>query len=332
MAATQVIHVIPKDLLQDYVADTLPVHSTLMASGSVEVDTAPPFTQGGRTYQVPKLKALTEKGDDQPILPNTEMSVKNVSSYTESGVIVRYGDVLGFEDTATIVAGKDIFGMVSPQLTEVIARDTEKKIIAAIKGCFGVAALQNTHQLDHSTQLFGLIGLGRAKAKLGEGRHLLKWCYIHSDQGAYLEEQGLVKYLDVQGVGAGVLLTGTFPTASGMMFLENNELCAPTNGVYPAYLMGGAAAKPIYLGFQRNTRIEYDRDIRLGGGTDLVKWDSHYSPAIRGMSWGGAQMDWAAKPNGPQVADLADYRNWVKVATKKEDILIVRYLSRIEPE
>lgn len=314
MAVTKIADIIPADVLQDYVADELPYHSTLMSKGLVEIDSNPPFLQAGEVFTVPKVKALNSIGDDQHIEAETTLTVKGLQTYKESGIVTRWGDAVGVEDTANYAAGTDIFNSVAHELTEVVARQYEKKIIAATVGVFALAGM-STHIHDDSTNPFSVTGMVTAKAKLGKSRRKLTTAVMHSDVAAYLEQQGLVRYVDVAGFGQQVLITGEVPVIGGLMIEENDVLCAPATGVYKTYLAGG---RPWYLGFQRNLRIEYDRNILLAGGTDYIKWDSHFCPHIRGVSWTGAGRN-------PTVADLETAANWTKVAPNVSDILLVQY-------
>lgn len=319
MAATTIGDVIPRNLIMDYVGDELKTKSVLMATGVVEVDQNPQFaTNGGQTFTIPHVKALTSKGQDQALAVDTALTVKSVGTYSEVGVICRFGDALGFADTAKLAAGTDLFGAVAPQLTEVIARDLEEKLIAAIQGVLGVAGF-STHIFDGSGADFSLLGVSQTKALLGTGRQKLRAMFVHSDVGAFLERHALTRYVDVGAFGENVLLSGVVPVVSGLIVVENDELCAPTDSVYPTYLMGPNA---LYLGYQRDINIEYDRNILLEGGTDIVKWDVHFSPHVRGSKWVGSL---SSTPLGPSLADLATSAKWNKVAQKAEDTLVVRY-------
>lgn len=332
MAATQIGNVVTPEIITDYVVDELPYYGSLTAAGVVVVDSDAPFVAGGKTFTVPHLAPLsTTMGESQHIEPNTNLAVKNVTTYAEEGVISRFGDVLGFEDAAILAAGENLPDLILPQLTQVIARDVEHKLINTLHGVFGLTEMED-HIYDDSGNGFSVEGLSRAKGRMGEARNRLRIAFINSAISAYLEEYGLTKFLDIANFGERILLTGQVPTLQNLAFIENNTIAREIlaneedpesgTGVYETWIMGG---QPLYLGYQRELNIEYDRDIRLGGGTDLVKWDLHYAPHVKGTKWLGP----AASVNGPTSAELANSAKWEKVATRPEDIPIVRYLSRI---
>lgn len=322
--ATTIADLVVPEVWSAYAQENLPFHSTIQASGKIEINNAPDVIGGDEYTREPKFKPLSSSGDAERIQPATNVTLDKLGAYAEYGVIARRAKGWSQEDLASIATGADPMAAGMSQFTEYWARQIEKSLHSVVKAVFGTSgALTSTHQVDNSGSALKVSHLPDGKFLLGEAFDVFDAMVVSSTHMASLTKLGIVDYVDAGAFGESILRTGRIPVVMGMQVVVNDTLCAAWSGsTYPIYLLG---SQPIRVSFQRPVRMESDRDIKLAAGTDIFVSSTHFAPHVKGCSWSSSGTINADK--NPTEATLATASKWEKVATNDSDIRIVQILA-----
>lgn len=325
MAATTATDVVYGQLWADYAQENLMTHGTILAAGMVEENTSPELIGRGDYTNEPKLKPLTETGDDEQILPDTDVSLASQEGYAEYGVVVRRAKGWNEEDLVQIISGISPFASSEAQFAEYVARQIERQFVALTNGVFGTA-LASSHVLDETGTPFSFTMVADAAGLMGEAMQTIDRITCHSSMLTSWVKQGIVTYVDAAAFGENVLRNGVraIPVVMDKRVVVNDVLCAPTGSDYPTYLSGG---QPYRLSWQRRIRLENDRDIRKAAGTNFWVASWHIAPHVKGVSYSASSIP--STPTNPTPAQLATANKWERVATNAEDIKLVKIVSAL---
>ncbi len=137
---------------------------------------------------------------------------------------------------------------------------------------------------------------------------------VHSKIYADAVNLGMVTYINAGTFGEKVLVSGDIPIIAGKRVVIDDTLCAIETTKYPSYIIAG---QPWYLGFQRNVRIDTDKDILTAGGKNIIAWYVDFAPHIKGVGYAGAV--------NPTTATLETGASWTKKAENR-NIKIVKLI------
>lgn len=238
----------------------------------------------------------------------TDLTVNDLSTYKDIGVILRRADAFGIEDAAAVAAG-----------------DTQ-----AIADVGNIALDSYQYNLETSVFTYLLPGLFNTGGPLADTDYWKVETGTPFDQGAIslayklLKGEGgamniLLMHPDVfYGNQLNLLTTGTDYAAraefarlginyGGMLggsMVVINKLIYNSGGVYHSYLVrpGG-----MVLGYQKTFGTEAYRDVLLAGGTDVLKYDVYYCAHVPGTSFTGTAP---TVIGGATDAAIATGSNW----------------------
>jgi hypothetical protein len=295
--------------------------NVITGQGLVAVDTNPPFKKGGEIFTTPVQLSLDNMTGMTKITASTTLTPVSIDDSSIKVFSTMLGDAISTTDYETIHRGINANQQLGTQIGEYVAREVQSKLFKyMLDGVFGTAgALTATNVYDASSignTWLDLKAVNRARTVLGESGMAMDTLMVHSEQYKDLLEQGITMATGTVYLN-GILTTGEVPMFMGYKVLINDTLCAPTDDVYNAYLVGG---QPFYLGYQRNITLEQDRNILVGGGTDIVAFNVALGCAIQGVSYVSATMNPAssvlATPATWSLVD--DYRNvkLIQIKTK----------------
>lgn len=294
------------DAISPWVQELLPYKNNMISLGVVQVENNSPLTAGSDHLKMP-ISSYLELGSLERITASTTLTPQTLSDKVEYATVVHRGDSFEEVEFNNILRGTNAIQQVSGQIAEVVARDIQTVFNSAIAGVFASATMPASKILDAQSELGGLdfdIIADASQQAFGEQMQLVDAIMVHSAVLNKLKQKGMVTYLPAANFSANILTNGTIPTIDGKRILVNDTICAATSGVYPSYLVKG---QPFWLGYQRQLRIEQQRNILVGGGQDVVAFYVDYAPHIKGFSWD-------INTTNPTNASLADGTKWTLVA------------------
>ena len=278
--------------------------SVLVASGAVIVDGASPVQDGGQVLTIPRFKLAT--GSWQALSDSASMETKRVEALSELGIVVRRGDAFAIRDIAKLVSAEDINVELGRQLAEVAGYLVDQTLVYVLQG-----AVPAANKVDGSSAVSTVAKFLETKAKLGDNMGDIALWVMHSKVFSDLEQANAVTYYAATEVFPGSSLSGMIPLINGKPVWVTDK--APlVSGSPDTYISYGLAKGAMYLGYQRNMNVEFDRDIKAK--MDLVSYDLHFVPHLRGVGWNDAGRN-------PSDANLRDTTKWL---LKAEDEKLVR--------
>ena len=310
------------DLFAPWMQEVVPKKNVLVQQGLVEVISShPELSQSGEFFTRPIQEHIDNTGNTEQITTTTTLTLATLNDKQEQVAVSHQGKGWSEVELNNILRGANGLDQIASQVAGYWARQYQLFHVAAIKGA--TDALIATHEYDYTG-----IGDGRmdlkavtgGKALLGETGEELDVLVVHTDVLYQLQVDGQIDYVNARTFADLILVEGDIPVFNGLRVVVNNTLCAPTTGVYPSYLVS-SAAKPWWMGFQRQLRVETDRNILLGGGQDQVATYSDFAVTVKGMTWNVSVLN-------PEVTDLQTSTNWTQVG-ETENIKYTRVLTQI---
>ncbi len=331
MAGTKLTDVIVPELFNPYVINKSMELSALVQSGIVannsEFDKL--ASQAAPIINMPFFEDLT--GESEQIIENVDLEENKITSNEDKACIIRRAKMWSATDLSAALAGTDPMGAIAGLVANFWARDTQKELIAILKGIFGTVEDVDTstketrlmsNLLDISEKTGDLANWTAssfidAQQLLGDAQSQLTAVVMHSATWSYLKKQNLIETehpsIDV-----------SFDTYQGKRVIVDDG-CPVENGVYTTYLFGeGAIAlgngSPV--GF---VATEMDRDKKKGSGIDYLINRKTYIMHPRGVSFTNMEVE---KTEGPSRLELANPKNWKPVYEPKQ-IRIVAFKHKI---
>ena len=331
MAGTKLMDVIVPELFNPYVMNKSMELSALVQSGIVannsEFDKL--ASQAAPIINMPFFEDLT--GESEQIIENVDLEDNKITSNKDMACVIRRAKMWSATDLSAALAGTDPMGAIACLVANFWARDTQKELIAILKGIFGTVedvdtGTKETRLLSNLLDISGETGDAAnwsvnsfidAQQLLGDAQGQLTAVVMHSATWSYLKKKN---FSDVERQSVDV----SFDTYQGKRVIVDDG-CPVENGVYTTYLFGqGAIAlgngSPV--GF---VATETDRDKQKGSGVDYLINRKTYILHPRGISFTNANVE---KTEGPSRLELADPTNWKPVYEPKQ-IRVVAFKHKI---
>ena len=265
-----------------------------------------PISQGN-TWSV---RGYTQRTDDwsTPVAA-TDMTVNNIDSYKDVGVILRRGDALGVEDVSRY-AGGDPENALATDMARIIGHQAainfERTFFEGVLlGLFNTSGcLRDSHVVVAQSALTAG-DFTDALWAVGENGGQYSLAMMHSKVFKNYQKNELVNYSDVARMTFMQMGMSYGGTIGGVPVVLNDRVYNSSN-TYHTYLF-----KPnsLFLAFQRDMNIEYDRQVLKAGGTDVWKYLPYFSPHVPGTTFSGTAPTGVG---GATDANLYTVGNWSK--------------------
>ena len=218
-----------------------------------------------------------------------DLTVNAISHFSETGVIQRPGEALGFEDLARVAAGDtNALARVGGIVADSIIYNTEYTFLQKlVPGLFltGGPFDSDTYMVATGSPFdTGGADVASARKLHGQNGSNLSILLMHSTVYYNAAINTVVTGLDYNTIQEfnklGIIYGGMYNGAVVIL----NDLCYNSAGVYHSYLCRPGA---LTLGYQKDFGTESFRDPLLAGGTDIVKYAAAYCAHVPGASWTG---------------------------------------------
>jgi hypothetical protein len=292
---TKITNIIDPEIVGELVSAQWQKKSVLLASGAVQVDNNSPIQAGGQKLLIPRFNLAA--GAWQAISESAGLETKRITATPEYGVVVRRGDAFSVLDTAKLVSAQDPNAELARQISDAVTYHVDDTLIKVLTG-----AIPSGNAIGATGAVISTNNVVDLKMKLGDLSDDMKILVMHSKQFGDFLKAKLVTYLNSSEVFPGTAITGLIPTIMGLAVYVTDKVpvgASPTT--YRAFALGQNA---MYLGYQRSVNVETDRDILTK--EDIVSYDVHFVPHLRGMSWNSTGL--------PSDANLIDTTKWTRVA------------------
>jgi len=297
MAATVYTGVNYRTVQADHVAAEMPSKGKLFGAGAVRIDPNPPFrSQGGSTFEVPHWLELST-ADAAPTAA-TDATLGAISDFKDIGVICQRQLPVGVERSVLLALGDQPIGdEILSQVPGYWSKRMQVALYSVLKGAFASAMSGAEFVKDlgvpmTSVSVADIIGL----SCIGDQWEEFKIWVVSPTQFGQLTDAGLTTYVNAGAFGERALQTGVVPTFLGKQIVMDGQI-QETDG--STYLL-----KPngLYLGFQSDPGVEYERKATLAGGTDAYMFQAAFMPHLFGLNYAGA-----AKPTNTTLATGASW-------------------------
>lgn len=292
---TSIADIIDPEVLADQVSAKYPDELVLGRSNLVEVDTTFPLGSPGTVFTIPFWKRISAFS---PLQEGTAMVPNKISAGKERAIVQRGGGAYEVYDTASLVSKADPMSEIALQLARRSAEYLDTALVEAA-GKTPNAADKSGATLDQDVIIEALIGsLGDNYAKIIGSGALVMHSKVYGD---------LLKLDQIQNQyqsGMDVLRTGLVPTLLGLpIHVTDRTTVSTVSGtpVYSTFVIGPGA---LGLFFQRNVKVEFDRDVLMQ--SDIVVATVHFAPHLFG---------WDDQEN-VMAAEDAKSIHCVKIVTK----------------
>lgn len=274
MAITAISDIINPEVLGDQISAKFVDHLAIGAAGIVVRSSDFPMGSPGTEFKVPFWKKVTGFG---ALTEGTAMTPNKVSADAEYATVQRAGAAYEVYDTAQLVSMADPTAEIANQ----ISRRAAEYIDAALVGrCDKTPNAKDVTGETTKTMLVNYI-TDALISTLGD------------NFGILISQGGIVMHSKVYGdllkldaiqnqyqSGMDVLKTGLVPTLLGMpIHISDLVTTATVSSVvnYNTYIVGPEA---LGLFFQRDVKVEFDRDILLQA--DVIAATMHFAPHLFG--------------------------------------------------
>ena len=314
MAATTISNMIVPVIQADYMAAVFPSLSPLLGSGVVEIDPNPRFRdQGGNLFDVPQYLEFSTASVAQPT-GDSEGTKNPLATSKDTGVICRRETGLASLDQSSLASGSNISAEIQRQAPIYWAKDTAKTLYNALSGLFAtaLAGANFTLAVPDTFKPSAVKDIG-AMGAVGDTWPTFTIWLMRSTQFFQAINEGLVNYVNAGAFGERLLQTGQVPTILGKQVIVDDNIADVDGSTY--------LCKPgaLYLAFQQNFAVEYQRDASIGGGTDEYWLRAHYMPHPRGGVYGGAAS--------PTNTTLATGASWSAASALSTDPKLARVVK-----
>jgi len=318
MAATAFSHLIDKSptYLPEYFEAKLPEKSVMISSGlaqGIPQAESALKSNGGKTVAMNFYDEFTTA--EEVLAADTDLTVRNMTTDSDIGVVCARGLAVGAEDLARVLAATDPLAEFAKQRTNYWARAIDTALIKVAAGALG--ALGATVQLDKSANDFNFNFIIEGVDLMGDNSDELSIILMHSKVFHKCLLLGLVSYPDATAIGAGPsIMNGGF--IGNRRVYVSDQLPVSSN-VYSTYV---AASGAFSILFQKDIRVELERLPRKAGGTDVIVNTVHFVPHKNYVKYTGT-----ASGITPTNAELATTGNWSGVADNDKNYRVVEIKS-----
>jgi hypothetical protein len=274
--------------------------SVLVASGAVVVDKNSEVNEGGQKILIPRWNLAA--GTWQAISESSGLETRRLTAEAEYGVVVRRGDAFSILDTAKLVSKQDPNAEASQQIADAVGYHVDSTLIHVLTG-----AVPSGNVVSAPGAVIDAADLVDLKVKLGDAMDDISLLVVHSKQLGDLMKEGIVDWKAGAEMFPGTGITKLIPTVAGLAVYVTDKV--PLGGGSPETYRAFALAKgAMYLGYQRDVNVEFDRDILTK--EDIISYDVHFVPHLFGMGWNST--------GNPSDANLIDTTKWtMKVENAK---------------
>ncbi len=331
---TQLKDIIVPELFDPYVIHRTRELSALFQSGIAVSN--PEFdrlaSEAAPIHSMPFFEDLT--GDSEPILEGEELTAKQIRSNKDVSTTIRRANMWAATDLAAALSGIDPMKAVGDLVAGFWARDTQKELIAVLKGVFGTYTSQEeeetgvTPMADHilditgassdAAKRFSASAFIDALQLLGDAQGDLTGVVMDSATKVYLKKQNLIEnQRDSDSV--------EFSTYQDRRVIVDDG-CPVEDGVHTAYIFGqGAIAYGVGspVGF---VATETARDGKKASGVDYLISRRTFILHPRGVKWTNAAREHIETPTR---AELENAVNWQRVYEPKQ-VRMVAFKYRLD--
>lgn len=304
MAATTIANIINPEVLSEQISALFPEKMVLANTGAVLVDPAglSGIQSGGDRVKIPRWKRVADFGNPTE---GSAFTRNNITTDAEYAFVVRKGASYGVVDTAALVSQADPADEIRMQLAEKTARAIDASLVKTLSGAIPSA---NTHDPGVQTSGTGLTiqynHVIDAAVKLGDNMDELQVIIMHSKPYSDALKANLITFVNGE----------PFMLGKRVFVSDGCPVSADTTKVYTNFLLGPQA---LYLAYQRNLLVEFDRDIEAL--IDIIAASVHYVPHLLGMSFTGTP----AAATGPTDTELSTTGNWTLKAQEAKSVRAV---------
>lgn len=328
---TKLKDVIIPELFDPYVVNRTKELSEIFKSGIATSN--PEFdrlaSEAAPIHSMPFFEDLT--GDSEPIIEGAELTAKQIKSNKDVSTTIRRANMWAATDLAAALSGADPMRAIGDLVAGFWARDTQKELVAVLKGVFGSYVDGDSTVTPLSDHILDITGLSSAAARkisasafidalqlLGDAQGSLTSVVMDSATKAYLKKQNLIETeRDSDSV--------EFSTYQDRRVIVDDG-CPVNNGVHTAYIFGeGALAYGVGnpVGF---VATETERDGKKASGIDYLVSRRTFILHPRGIKWTDAVREHIETPTREE---LANAKNWERVYEPKQ-IRMVSFKYRID--
>lgn len=323
MAATAFSDLVNKSpVYAAYMEAFLPEKIQMVRSGAVAInprsDVIGEFSRhGGKTFSIPFYKEIAQSNAEL-LTANTALTRRAITTGADIGVVCARGLAMAAEDIAAIFAATDPIRECARQMANFWGRQLDTSLIKVLAGA--IASESAAYRLDKSAQEFSYDLIIDAVDLLGDASENLSIIVMHSKVAHKLQKANLLTYPTATEIGAqGLLKEGRIGNRVVFVTDQTTKTGTGSTAVYSTYVLRPGAMSLFY---QKNLKLEADRDALLAGGTDTLVSTVHYVPHLNLVKWIGT-----AAGTTPTDTELATSGNWDSVAGNVKDVGAVEILS-----
>jgi hypothetical protein len=297
------------ELVDGYVGPVLTANLSLMRSGVIT------GTHDGISFPISQGNTWTVRGYQQETsdwdtpVAATDMDVNFSGTYQDVGCILRRGYALGVEDVSRFAGGDPenaYASYLANQIGHHAGRNIERTFFEGVLlGLFNTSGTLRSSHVKVAASGLTVSDVEDGRWLVGENGGSYDFIMMHSTVYKNYSKNELVNYSDTARAMYQEMGLQYGGRIGGQDILLNDRVYSSGN-TYHTYLMKRGA---LFLGFQRDLNIEYDRQILKAGGTDVWKYTAYFSPHVPGTSFTGTAPTGVG---GATDANLYTVGNWTK--------------------
>jgi HK97 family phage major capsid protein len=274
MANTRIQDIINPEVLGDQVGAKYPDMMVLGNTNLVAKDGQFPIGTPGTEFKIPFWKRI---GNFATLAENTPMVPTGVTTGAEYATVLRAGAAYEVLDTADLVSIADPMAEISSQIAKKAAFHLDAALVVRANltpNAYDTSAV-GAGTLTVDALITGIINnLGDNHQVLMAGGGII----MHSKPYGDLLKLGLIQNQYQAGMDS--VKSGMIPYLLGMPVIVSDRVTTETISSvvhYNTYMVGAGA---LGLFFQRDVRVEFDRDML--NQSDLVAATVHFAPHLFG--------------------------------------------------
>lgn len=321
---TSLDDIVHSDAFGNYVNRDSIEKNPLFQAGLVNADrdfAAAIAKNGGTTHKtvlVPNFGDID--GDTQDLVDGTAITSEKLDTDWEELPAIGKAKAMAFYDSTVDLTVADPARRIADRVAPYWARQNKKFMLTALKGALAVDDFSDNVLDATDAEDGGVLSndiVQSAFQLLGDNQDILTTIYCHSAVAMKLKNIGTSQY--VQNLKDGQMTIDAYQTKR----ILKDDALAPTNGVYPIYILGPGAlvlnALPCANEYETKREAEFSRTT--------VYTRKRYVLGPRGFKYTFPGTR-AVAANGATNAELEAKANWTLVWEPKR-IPIVKLLARV---